>query len=68
MKRTLRTAGVAFAFLTGSLALAILAASLFGVPVSDLTAVAVLLGVAGGGSGLLALILIRPPSSGGWAA
>jgi signal transduction histidine kinase len=60
MKRTLRTAGVAFAFLTGSLALAILAASLFGVPVSDLTAVAVLLGVAGGGSGLLALILIRP--------
>jgi signal transduction histidine kinase len=60
MKRTLRTAGIAFAFLTGSLALAILAASLFGVPVSDLTAVAVLLGVAGGGSGLLALILIRP--------
>ena len=60
MKRTLRTAGIAFAFLTGSLALAILAASLFGVPVSDLTAVAVLLGVAGGGSGLLALIVIRP--------
>jgi signal transduction histidine kinase len=31
-----------------------------GVPSADLTAVAVLLGVAGGGSGLLALILIRP--------
>ena len=60
MKSALRTVGVAFVFLTGSLALAILAASLFGVPVSDLTAVALLLGVAGGGSGLLALILIRP--------
>jgi signal transduction histidine kinase len=60
MKSALHTAGAAFVFLTGSLALAIFAASLFGVPVSDLTAVAVLLGVAGGGSGLLALILIRP--------
>ena len=32
MKSALRTAGVAFVFLTGSLALAIVAASLFGVP------------------------------------
>jgi len=60
MKRVLRTAGAALLFLAGSLALAIFAASLFGVPPSDLVAVAVLLGVAGGGSGLLALILIRP--------
>jgi signal transduction histidine kinase len=47
-------------FIAGSLALALIAASVFGVPAADLTAVAVLLGVAGGGSGLLALILIRP--------
>jgi hypothetical protein len=60
MKRALRTAGVALLFLAGSLALALIAASVFGVPPADLTAVAVLLGVAGGGSGLLALILIRP--------
>ena len=60
MKRALRTAGVALLFLAGSLALAIFAASLFGVPAADLPAVAVLLAVAGGGSGLLALLLIRP--------
>jgi signal transduction histidine kinase len=42
------------------MALALFAASVFGVPAADLPAVAVLLGVAGGGSGLLALILIRP--------
>ena len=60
MKSALRTAGAALLFLTGSLALALFAASVFGVPQADLTAVAVLLGVAGGGSGLLALILIRP--------
>ncbi len=60
MKRALRTAGVALLFLAASLALAIFAASLFGVPSADLPAVAVLLAVAGGGGGLLALLLIRP--------
>jgi signal transduction histidine kinase len=60
MRRVLGTAVAALLFLAVSLALAIFAASLFGVPSSDLTAVAVLLGVAGGGSGLVALILIRP--------
>src|ERR671912_167783 len=60
MKSALRTTGAALLFLAGSLALALFAASLFGVPQVGLTAVAVLLGVASGGSGLLALILIRP--------
>ncbi len=60
MKSTLRTAGAAFLFLAGSLALAISAASLFGVPSADLPDVAVLLAVAGGGGGLLALLLVRP--------
>ena len=60
MRRVLRTAVAALLFLAVSLAVAIFAASLFGVPSSDLTAVAVLLGVAGGGSGLVALLLIRP--------
>jgi signal transduction histidine kinase len=60
MKVTLRTAGAALLFLAGSLTLAVFAASLFGVPTSDLGAVGVLLAVAGGGSGLLALLLIRP--------
>jgi signal transduction histidine kinase len=60
MRRALRTAVAALLFLAVSLAVSIFAASLFGVPSSDLTAVAVLLGVAGGGSGLVALLLIRP--------
>ena len=60
MRKALRTAGVALLFLAGSLALAVVAASLFGVPAADLGPVAVLLGVAGGGVGLLALLLIRP--------
>jgi signal transduction histidine kinase len=60
MKSALSTVVAALLFLTGSLALAIFAASLFGVPSADLRPVAVLLGVAGGGSGLLALVLIRP--------
>jgi signal transduction histidine kinase len=60
MMRSLRTAGAALLFLAGSLALAVLAASLFGVPRTDLLAVAKLLGVAGGGGGLIALLLIRP--------
>jgi hypothetical protein len=51
MKRVLGTAGVGFLFLVGSLALALFAASLFGVPVADLPAVALLLAVSGGGSG-----------------
>jgi signal transduction histidine kinase len=60
MKGAFRTAGVSLLFLAGSLTLAVFAASLFGVPTADLPAVAVLLAVAGGGSGLLALLLIRP--------
>jgi signal transduction histidine kinase len=60
MKRVLLTTAIALLFLAGSLALALLAASLFGVPAADLGPVAVLLGVAGGGVGLLALLLIRP--------
>jgi signal transduction histidine kinase len=60
MKRVLLTTAIALLFLAGSLALALLAASLFGVPAADLGPVAVLLGIAGGGVGLLALLLIRP--------
>ena len=60
MKRALRTAGVGLVFLAGSLTIAVFAASLFGLPAKDLPAVALLLAVAGGGSGLLALALIRP--------
>ena len=60
MKRALRTTAIALLFLAASLALAVFAASVFGVPAADLPAVAELLAVAGGGSGLLALILIRP--------
>jgi signal transduction histidine kinase len=59
MKAALRTAGFALLFLIASLALAVLAASLLGLPAGDLPAVALLLTVAGGGSGLLALVLIR---------
>jgi signal transduction histidine kinase len=60
MMRSLRTAGAALLFLAGSLALAVLAASLFGVARTDLLPVAKLLGIAGGGGGLIALLLIRP--------
>jgi len=60
MIRTFRTVGAAILFLAGSLALAIFSASLFGIPSADLPAVAVLLALSGGGSGLLALLLIRP--------
>jgi signal transduction histidine kinase len=60
MKGALRTAGIALLFLVGSLALAVFAAALFGVPTVDLPSVAVLLAIAGGGGGLLALLLIRP--------
>jgi signal transduction histidine kinase len=60
MKRALRTTAFALLFLAGSLVLAVFAASLFGVPAADLGPFAVLLGVAGGGVGLLALLLIRP--------
>jgi signal transduction histidine kinase len=60
MKRTFGTAAVALMFLAGSLALAVFAASVFGIPAADLGPVAVLLGISGGGVGLLALLLIRP--------
>jgi len=60
MRRALRTAVFALLFLAGSLALAVLAATLLGLPSDDLPLVALLLAVAGGGSGLLALALIRP--------
>ena len=60
MKKALWTTAAACFFLAGSLALALVAASLFGVPEADLGSVAILLGVAGGGVGLLALLLIRP--------
>ena len=60
MKRALGTVGIGLLFLAGSLVLALFAASLFGLPAADLPAVAILLAVAGGGSGLLALIIVRP--------
>ena len=60
MKRAFGTAAVALIFLAGSLALAVFAASVFGIPAADLGPVAVLLGISGGGVGLLALLLIRP--------
>jgi signal transduction histidine kinase len=60
MKRAFGTAAVALMFLAGSLALAVFAASVFGIPAADLGPVAVLLGISGGGVGLLALLLIRP--------
>ena len=61
MKRTLRTAGLALLFLVCTLVVTLAAAStVFGVPEEDIPAVAVLLGVSGGGLGLLALLLMRP--------
>ena len=60
MTRALRTAGVALLFLAGALALAVLAASLLGLPTKDLPSVALLLAGACGGGGVLALLLIRP--------
>jgi signal transduction histidine kinase len=60
MKGTLRTTGLALLFLAVSLAAALLAAVLFGLPAEDLPIVALLLAAAGGGSGLVALLLIRP--------
>jgi len=65
MTKGIRTAGVALLFLGASLALAVFAASLLGLPARDLPAVALLLAVAGGGSGLLALVFsYAPPCSG----
>ena len=61
MKRTLRTLGLALLFLVSTLVVTLAAAStVFGVPEEDIPAVAVLLGVSGGGLGLLALFLMRP--------
>ncbi len=68
MKRALRTAGVALLFLAGSLALAIFAASLFGVPSADLPAVAVLLAVAGEEAVCWRCSSSAPPCSGASAA
>ncbi|MGF1472812.1 MAG: sensor histidine kinase [Rubrobacteraceae bacterium] len=57
----LRTIGLSALFLLGALALTIVvSATLFGVPASDLPDVALLLAGAGGGVGLVALILVRP--------
>jgi signal transduction histidine kinase len=57
----LRTAGVSLLFFAGALAIALVAgATLFGVPGADLPAVALLLFGAGGGIGLLALLLMWP--------
>ena len=60
MKGTLRTAGLALLFLAVSLAAALLAAVLLRLPTADLPLVALLLAAAGGGSGLLALVLVQP--------
>jgi signal transduction histidine kinase len=61
VKRTLRTIGLALLFLVSTLVVTLAAAStVFGVPEEDIPAVAVLLGVSGGGLGLLALFLMRP--------
>lgn len=61
MKKVLQTTGAALLFLTASLGLTLLlAATLFGVPVADLPAVALLLLTVGGGVGLLALLLMWP--------
>jgi signal transduction histidine kinase len=61
VKRTLRTIGLALLFLVSTLVVTLAAAStVFGVPEEDIPAVAVLLGISGGGLGLLALFLMRP--------
>ena len=61
MKAMLRTLLVALAFLLVALAVTILAGvALFGVPTSDLPAIALLLAGVGGGGGLVALAVVRP--------
>ena len=61
MRTMLQTLFVALMFLLGALAVTILvSATLFGVPASDLPAIALLLAGAGGGGGLIALAVVRP--------
>jgi signal transduction histidine kinase len=61
MRSAVRTLGLALLFLAASLAATVaVAAALLGVPAQDLLGVALLLAGAGGGSGLLTLLLIRP--------
>ncbi|CAA9455026.1 MAG: hypothetical protein AVDCRST_MAG14-1478 [uncultured Rubrobacteraceae bacterium] len=57
----LRTVGISLLFLAGALAIAILVGgTLLGLPSSDLPDVALLLAGAGGGVGLVALVVVRP--------
>jgi signal transduction histidine kinase len=61
VKKPLRVAGVTLLFFAASLGITLLfAVTLFGVAEEDLGAVALLLLIAGGGVGLLALLLMRP--------
>jgi signal transduction histidine kinase len=61
VKKPLRVAGVTLLFFATSLGIMLLfAVTLFGVAGEDLGAVALLLLIAGGGVGLLALLLMRP--------
>ncbi len=61
MKKALQTAGLALLFLIGALVVALTSgAAVFGVPTSDVLDIAVLLAGAGGGVGVLALLLVRP--------
>ncbi|MCA1718509.1 MAG: HAMP domain-containing histidine kinase [Actinobacteria bacterium] len=61
MTSSLRTAGVALLFLAGALAITLaVAASVFGVSTSDLPRLTLVLVGAGGGIGLLALLLMWP--------
>ncbi|HEY0735589.1 MAG TPA: histidine kinase dimerization/phospho-acceptor domain-containing protein, partial [Herpetosiphonaceae bacterium] len=56
-----RTLGAALLFLLAALVLTlVVAVTLLGIPRADLAAIALLLGVVGGGGGLCALILLRP--------
>ncbi|MCA1716866.1 MAG: HAMP domain-containing histidine kinase [Actinobacteria bacterium] len=61
MRKSLWTAGATLLFFAGSLGITLLfAATLFGVPEADLSAVTLLLLAVGGGVGLLALLMMRP--------
>jgi signal transduction histidine kinase len=61
MTKALQTVGLALLFLIGALLVTLaVAATLFGVPASDVPAIAVLLAGSGGGVGVLALLLVRP--------
>jgi signal transduction histidine kinase len=61
MMKLLRTVGFSLLFFIGALAITLaFAATLFGIPGTDLRAVASLLLVVGGASGILALLLMQP--------